>query len=570
MFFNRFVCFLFVITVFFSCNKILDTTPTSQIDINSYYSSLPELESALAGVYNILLQVNNGIQNIYVELNTTDECAFSNSNVSGLGTFTHTYADANVANLWRALYGGIANANVLIDNIDKATKATQEQRDAILGEALFLRAYYYFMLASYFGDVPLILHTTTNPAETDMPRSALSKVYAQILADMQEAEKKVYTKTQRGNGALAATHVTKTTVQGIITRVCLRMAGAPLNDIEKYKMARTYAKLVIDSKEHALITNITTPECPSAYAQVFINAILDQYNPAESMWEIDFSTFNGGVHAGGILGSLIGVNYTSKDLSDIGRGYIRLIINGSLYALYENNGVGKKDLRRDWNIAPYSFGKGKLAQQDTITVPAIATNTFINTLYPGKWRRSYDEKNLLSPTIQNVMNTINASYTSINAPLLRYADVLLMFAEADYQVQGSVTADALYAINQVRRRAYGKTIEVNTTGVDFTTSYPTDFLKGIQDERARELCFETHRRNDLIRWGIFLQTMNAMTSNSHTYFRDYKGDILSKYKGIATKQTTIYQNVYDKHLLLPIPATELNNNKGITYQNEGW
>lgn len=562
--------------IFISCNKILDTVPSSDVTVQNYYSSQGELNLALSGVYNKFLQLP-GMGYLYVDFNVTDECC-RRINSTGIEAFNTTYSDAKISALWRTLYSGISDANSLIVNINKANGIAAVDKNAILGEATFLRGYFYYILVTYFGAVPLIIEPVIDPTSANFPRTPISDIYSQIIKDMQKAEELVKTKTQWGGEALAATHVTKTTVQGILARVFLSMAGYPLNGgAEQYKNARDYALKVMNSGEHSLINSITTLECPSAYAQVFVNAILDKYNPNESMWEIDYSGYSGTIHAGSWLGSSVGLNYTANNTNIVGRGFTGMGVNGSLFALYENAGVGKTDFRRDWAIGAYDYRGSNVA-----ALQAPTTNQFINSRYPGKWRRSYSvglatlttaAVAIPNPTIYNSLNTLNASYTSINFPLLRYSDILLMYAEADFQVNKSLNVDALNAINQVRRRAYG--LDINSPGyADLSNAQKIDFMNTIIDERARELCFEALRRNDLIRWGIYVNTLKAVVNSPNMYFRDYAGNTLSKYTtSVATANIIAYSNFQaspEKFLLYPIPAAEMNSNKSITVQNPGW
>src|SRR5690606_8562815 len=92
---------------------------------------------------------------------------------------------------WQALYEGINRANLLLVNIDKSEAISQEIRSRVRGEALFLRAYFYFLLVQNWGGVPLILEPTMSTDNLDIPRTSAKEVYERIIADMEESEKLV-------------------------------------------------------------------------------------------------------------------------------------------------------------------------------------------------------------------------------------------------------------------------------------------------------------------------------------------------------------------------------------------
>src|SRR5690606_29983150 len=131
--------------------------------------------------------------------------------------------DALVGAFWRKLYEGVDRANALLSNIDKPDM-DESRREVIRGEALFLRAYYYFLLVSNFGDVPLKLAVSTSPTETDYSRTPAKEVYAQIVKDMTEAEARVLPITDLNYGG----RISKSAVQGILARVHLYMSGYPM------------------------------------------------------------------------------------------------------------------------------------------------------------------------------------------------------------------------------------------------------------------------------------------------------------------------------------------------------
>lgn len=645
-----------------SCKKFLDTVPTDSLVPTEYYNTETKLNSALAGVYQPLASAGIYGDNMFDQLGaSTDEGFYARSaQTTGIMVYNFDYGNSDLNNFWSQLYIGIERANTLIQNINIA-KMDETKRQVILGEALFLRGYYYFLLVSNFGDVPLKTVPTPSVTDVNVPRTPAKQVYAQILADMKAAEGKVNTATAIGYGG----HVSKTVVEGILARVCLTMAGYPLYDESKYTDALTWAQKVQSSGEHSLNSN---------YRQVFINLHQDLYDVKESMWEVENkgtgADGSGNVNRlGNTNGIALSVNYDA-----IGYSYAFINTTAKLYNLYAPG-----DLRRDWDIAQFSY--------NSATTP-VSYNYFttaqIYNRNAGKFRREYE------------LSAVKAkNSTPINFPILRYSDVLLMIAEAENHINGT-TNIAYDAINQVRRRAFGipvntvgatvsvlNTLILSTTGntgylgtspnipITFTggggtgatgmatvstttgkvtsiailnpgsgyTSAPTvnigtawatntaysvgtqvyngnnlytvttagtstatgptqtsgasvaattgavftyagvratatatiatsavdlsglsqgNFLLAVQDERARELCYESLRKPDLIRWGIWVQTMNNlaadMKANAGTTFA---------YGALAGS------NITSRNLLYPIPASEITVNSAAT-QNPGW
>lgn len=409
-----------------SCKKFLDTVPTDNLLPEEYYDSEAKLLNALAGVYYPLATPSLYGNFLNSDYNISDEAFYQRSaQTTGVSVYNFDYADNSVAGLWQQCYLGIERANMLIANINVA-KIDETKRAPILGEALFLRGYYYFLLASNFGDVPLKTEPTKSPSSEDVqvPRRPLKEVYAQILADMVKAEGL----TSKVSDLGFAGRVGKTTVEGILARVCLTMAGAPLKDESKYADAKAWALKVKESGEHRL---------NPSYKQLFVNMHQDLYDVKESMWEVEFKG-NGadGLGSNGRVGSLGGIQMqvaTGIGLK-IGYCYGFLHTTAKLFNLFQPG-----DLRRDWNLAQFNY----IATYPDRYYYNYYTAAQVYNRDAAKFRRE-----------AYVLDNKNQNTTPINYPLLRYSDVLLMLAEAENHINGP-TALAYDAINQVRRRGYG-------------------------------------------------------------------------------------------------------------------
>lgn len=508
-----------------SCDKFLNENPTDFVAPANYYRNEKEVLAALSGVYDVLGKSATYGRYLFFEMDMSDEGYMAlSSTTQDIALYNYDIGDSKLLNTWTTLYEGINRANMLLENIDKADMPNAT-REVYRGEALFLRAYYYFVLTSNWGRVPLRLQATKSPSEVDMKPGTLEEIYTQIVSDMEAAANKVADVTSYTH----AGRVSKSAVWGVLARVNLKMAGAPLRDKSRYAEAKKWAGRVIDAGYHRLNTD---------YTQVFKNHAQKVYDTRESIWEVEFSYISGAQYEEGSVGSINGIG-TSNTV--VGYSYGAQKIMKSYYDLFK---VG--DERRDWNINDYYYEAAPSTNRIIYTGSSAAI--YYNRC-AAKWRREYEKTGVKST------NT-----TVINFPLLRYADVLLMYAEADNMLPGNRATESDEYVNQIRRRAYGKlrTGAVNVNEADLPAGLDeVDFQIAIQSERSMELGFEGQRRLDLIRWGVFVPTMKGLIA--------YKSSANASYQyGFRTAE-----NITDRDTLFAIPRDEMVVNK-LMKQNAGW
>ncbi|WP_339711488.1 RagB/SusD family nutrient uptake outer membrane protein [uncultured Kriegella sp.] len=512
----------------------LDTEPTDYATSLSYYSNETEVEYALNGVYDKIGSnyIFGGGDCLSTLFDTTDQMWVSTS--PSVGVYDYPASDTRVSIIWRELYTGIERANVLLKNIHDA-EMDEDQRMVTIGEAKFLRAFYYFMLVQNYGDIPLKTEPTQSANDVNFARTNASAVYDFIYAEMMEAESLVNPITDYSY----AERVTKSAVQGILARVSLYRAGF-LNRKDRseeqireyYTNALFWAEKVINSGLHDL-----NPD----YAQVFINLIQDKYETKESIFEIGhFTDGASGVFGTAEIGDLGNNNGIPQRLTQYGFSGAQFRLQPKLFKAFEYNDE-YQDVRRDWCIADYLFVRDSDPPEKEywIDVEGEAYEDPNKLLYRriGKFRREYE---LQEDKIKN--------YNSTNNPILRFSDVLLMAAEAENELNGP-TPKAHEYLNRVRLRAQISEIK-NIASKD-------DFLKIIQNERYTELCFEGFRRMDLIRWGILVEQMREMVdfnnANSVTHITFNRSGV----------------NISERDYYLPIPVRELSLDPLLT-QNPGW
>lgn len=508
-----------------SCQSILDLKPKDFLSPEQYYNSEKELQTALTGVYSTFLTGGTYLNNLGRMGLDADE-AFNFRELNSVANYGTSPSDTKILAFWREYYAGISRANKLLENIDKAEGVEDDVRAAITGEALFLRAYFYFMLASNFGDVPLVLESIeTADLEVLRPKRTSSKVvYEQIINDLVTAADLVYDIDEIGHGG----RVNKSAVYGLLARVNLYMAGNPLNDKSRYQEVVKWTKLIIDNPLHVL---------NESYEQVFVNYAQDKYDIGESIFEIEFWGNGIGIYAtqGGFVGFHNGIQNSTDE--EVGISYSYLLSTAYTYGVYEEG-----DLRRDWAIAPFYY---------TNTNPANEVNWGGDHLFNrsiGKFRRKSET---LTPK--------HRQRTPQNYPIIRYADILLMYAEAENEINDGPTDAAYDAINKVRRRGFGLDQREPDSDVDLQGLSYEQFLTQIQFERTRELAFENMRKADLVRWGIFTRKMEEGLADSQ---------VAPNFANLPRAQT-YFSNASSRDVLWPIPSYEIGVNPNLT-QNPGY
>lgn len=542
-----------------SCS-FLDLEP-KVIAPETFYEKDEDVLYGLAGVYGVIN--NEAFYGNYYSLmmSSVDDLCYYNREMTAAYPYFYNYGttDSYVYSAWTEIYRGIKNANEFMEAI-AAVRETLDPDMRYYAEARFLRAYYHFILAQAWGDVPLRDSAAKSPSSVQLAATSQAEVLKWCVEEMEQCVEPL---AEGMNGA--PSRVTRSAVQGILARVYLFMAGETVQGLDShamYEKAAYWAHEVIASGLHHLNDD---------YTQVFINMISDKYDISfyESIWEADFLGDRQEEWTNGRIGDLMGMQNTASttNYSEWNCNYAYGMYNGSLklWDLYwtedrteDEKDVANKitDVRQEWNMAPYNYSGNAnynctagidktpfvFASRSSLEYPTAAAGQ----RNASKWRRE---------VIYEGQHTAKNLYTGINYPILRYSDVLLMYAEAINEVSAANASEAYDYVKQVRDRAKIQTLDKSEYA---SQSAMRQFIR---NERGRELCFEGLRKYDLIRWGIFVSEMRRYTA--------WQTDERWAGNAMATRAAVLGTNIQEKHIYQPIPATELGVNK-LLKQNPMW
>ncbi len=486
----------------------LDQTPISTIDKDDFYKSESDIRVALNGVYQSLTDGGmnapwndeiiflGDLQSEYARRGTANSPA-----ITEIGNFAITPTNAFVETAWNYRYKAINRANILIDMVENSDFLSEELRDNYVGSAKFLRALYYFDLVRYFGDVPLVLHDGEGEAE---PRTSQDDVYRQIVEDLTIAE------NISESFASLSSEASSGAASGLLSKVFITWAQSDTeysltHQTELYQKAVEAADRVIASGKYDLIDKFID------------NWSLDKKEGKELIFTVE--------HKFGVNRNITGHCVFSTGF-DNNKLPVIAAVNNNLYYEFDKN-----DQRRDASVTLRLYDPSKDVE---FIFERLRFRKYIDTLYMANESAPY----------------ISGQNTS--SSVIRYADVLLVKAEAENEVNGP-TDVAYEALNAVRQRAYYDPI-ANTqrqpsdgTPLLLAGLSKEEFRSAVQDERYREFVTEGNRWFDLKRWHILVKTIKSKVPSD-----DLK-----------------YQNITTRNYYLPIPDTQIDLNPNLI-QNWGY
>lgn len=551
-----------------SCKKFLAETPETQYTVDNFFVDKTTLDAGIVGVYSSVKDLFGVYTNtpLFMTELGTDEAMFKGT--SGVrynfDRYTFSPSEGAIYEYWIRHFQIAARANSIIEAANKVTKISETDRNVILGEARFLRGFVYFRLVQAFGELPIIDQPATGDFDYGLARKPIKEVYDFILSDLTfAAAPDVLGVAKTNNG-----HANQWAAKALLGKVYLTMASAKetamtktLGKVEGYKdLVQTPQELYTKAWEVLKdVKDNSGADLLPVYGDVF--KIENKNINKESLFELQFSPIvpygtqwtkeYGMVASGTINGNP--AYYTN---SMIGQG--NLVYVPKFYKYYKATPKSVDyDKRRVWNLS------------DSIVsvvnnVPSTLTYIWGTAFSPDSYNQTILGRCGMTKYRWGASWKTTSAYLYSNAPnnviVLRFADVLLMFAEADLKKNGLISSEGLDAMNRVRQRARGLTaagVPVQPSATPGFNNYTAADINidELLMERGRELCFEFQRWFDLARTGkfeTFLEKTRPVTNTS-----------------IVNTSTSFNP---DRHYLFPIPQSEidLSTNKENFKQNPNY
>ncbi|MBO0951391.1 RagB/SusD family nutrient uptake outer membrane protein [Fibrella sp. HMF5405] len=495
------------------CTNFLNEMAPSNLTTNSFYTIPDHAEAGLASVYASLRFIGDGAnifsnnwQLLEAMTGTSTTETAQNSDLNNLYSLAHDGNTTHIVNYWNGLYRVIAQANQVLDRVPAITPMDAAQKTKILGETRFLRAWAYFQAVRLWGDVPLITKPQPDATAADFspPRASKEDVYKLIVEDLQAAEAAgLAWMDVSGRVNLAA-------VKSQLATVYLTMAGFPLSKgASYYKLAADKAFEVITyANANPSVINLFT-----TYEDVHRES---QKNRVEHLFMIQYNSVVAANPMDNFYGNFKPINYNGPT------GTGSSVPTAAFYKSYEAGDLRAKDQEGYFYTTYYTNGTGA----------------------PFSLGAPYVFKHF-NRTANGTAGVAGTRLNNLNVPQIRYAETLLLYAEAQNEL-GAPTQAAYDALKRIRDRAKLTTPALGTFS-------QTTFREAVWRERWHELCYEQITWFDMIR----LRKVYNETTNG---FDNFVGHI-----NLSTNKT-----LEAKHLLLPLPRPELLNNPNLGPQNPGY
>ncbi|WP_113664214.1 RagB/SusD family nutrient uptake outer membrane protein [Pedobacter nanyangensis] len=470
---------LLILTVS-ACKKYLDLTPPSAFDERYVFSTVPNATSAVLGAYDRLagLQAYGSRLSLIYPYDNDEMVGVLNTTAPDnssrdLSRYNVQSTNAQLTLPFEQLYAGIERANICIKNIpgmalyQNGSEEEKKQLKRLHGEALTLRAQFYFELIRNWGDIPAPFEPSIDQPDLFLPRTDRDTIYNRLINDLELASNLVPWRTE----VVSDERITKGAVKALRAKLAMFRAGYSLrrspkmmeqraDSLKFYKIARDECfDLMQRRDQHTL-----NPSFKAVFKDGIASYKIDPFG--EVLFEVAMqreTDSNIGYYDGPRF-------YVPGNTALLGNGQTRIIPT----YFYDFDSL---DVRRDVTAAPY-YNSPEYYK----TVQPLLNMT------SGKFRSDW-----ISPRLSSATQA-----TGLNWPLIRFSDVLLMFAEADNALNKNPTPDAIAALKEVRKRGFGG----NESLIGTIPTTHDAFHTAIVNERYFEFGGEGIRKYDLIRWNL--------------------------------------------------------------------
>ncbi|HEY4286774.1 MAG TPA: RagB/SusD family nutrient uptake outer membrane protein [Puia sp.] len=503
-----------------ACKKYLQPAAVSSFSPDYVFSNVPNAQKAVLGAYQDLAGDNGyGIRiSMYFPYDNDEMIGIHQIGDNDRGDIAHYNANAGngqLNNPWSQLYQGIERANVCIyyiprmDLYSKGTDQQVKELKRLYGESLTLRAQYYFELIRNWGDVPAQFVPAAMMDNLFQAKTDRDTIYNHLLNDLQLAESLVPWRTDiAALGDLPDERITLGAVKGLRARIALNRGGYSLR-----RASSSYGQVMARPADYLTYYKIAHDECSDLMArrdEHTLNASFQglfkdniDAHTLDKAGEVMFQVAMAG--GAGSYDSKLGY-YDGVKVNASQTGNSAIGVLATYYYLFDST-----DARRDVTCAAYEVNKD-------LTTLALHPPT---TLVEAKFRRDW----ISNPS----QMTSSAQYYGINWPILRFSDILLMYAETDNELNGGASATAVSAFEEVRKRGYGS----HASAIGVTPTDHDGFFRAIVKERSLEFGGEGMRKFDLIRWNLLGQRLTeakadltAMSKRNGTFSGIYANNTL--------------------------------------------
>ncbi|MDA3616061.1 RagB/SusD family nutrient uptake outer membrane protein [Polluticaenibacter yanchengensis] len=480
-----------------SCKKdFLETSSPSEYTPGVVYSSLAYTEFAITGIYALLTQDQmysarlplNYATNTDVEIVGANATSYKENTNRGLSNYLGTQDNSSIQREWSTIYKMIERANLAIDGIRKSPlmqTSDSTRMKNFLGEALVLRALGYYELVKNWGDVPFKAEPTKyDLSNVYLPATDRDEIMDFLISDLEEAANNLPWLGTSNYGS--SEKITKGFAKGLLARIALSRGGYSIRNKSGFPTERgsNWEKYYTIARQQCLDIITQGPhKLNTSYVDIWRKLCGHQLDLAfnEPLFEVA-----NGLGRSGEMGYSIGIRFYANP--KYGFGNNANVVNTTAYYFYS---FDQKDIRRDATIAYYAYGNSAGEAKEVFQTNPLSYNF-------AKW-----DQRFMNATWQAMNNAANGKFGyGINWAIMRYADVLLMYAETENELNGP-TASAKDALKQVRTRAFAAADQAEKVeNYVNALSSKTDFFNAIVDERAWEFGGEAVRKYDLIRWNL--------------------------------------------------------------------
>lgn len=528
--------------VFSSCNDFLETSSDSKMTDETIYTSVYYSESAVKGIYDRIADAQMYAQRLSINWSTNndiefvgaDEASYNQNTNRGVSNYYATAGNSTL--IWTRIYQMIERSNLVIQGIENSplmlgTDKEKAAMKTLLGEAKTLRAMGYYELVKHWGDVPFKTEPTKNDlSNVYLPKTDRDSICEFLITELLSIEKDVpWVGESAGSVSYSsAERISKGFVKGLIARIALTRGGYSLRDkpgypterrsdyLEYYKIAHAQCQEIISGGKYRLKSN---------YVDIWkdVCALKTDGVNGENLYEVAL-----GLSQSGEIGYSIGVRFYTN--TKYGYGNNSNVVNTSAYYYYS---FEPQDPRRDATIATVAYSNASGDQKEVFQSNPLSYNF-------AKWDQRWMAEN--TKWLDQNKDANGKWGYGVNWINMRYADVLLMFAETENELNGPTDA-AKNALKEVRARAFAGTKDESKNVADYVNNLSSKelFFNALINERAWEFGGEAIRKFDLIRWNLLEKKILDQRSAFQAMIDGGTARIFDK------EYTSIPQNLYYKY-----------------------